>query len=187
MVELFDFAHVGASNAKWDPVKLLATNAHWMKTFPLEKIVEEAKPFFAGQFVDVADAGKLSSVVKVMRERAQTLLELAQKSKMFYGRGVIVDAAAKTKHLSPDGIGALTKARALLGAMAQWESAALEAVVDAVAAELPLVKNRPPKGLVAQAIRVAVTGNAQSPGIGDTLFLIGRDEALLRIDEALKG
>lgn len=187
MVELFDFAHVGASNAKWDPVKLLATNAHWLKTLPLEKIVAEAKPFFEGQLLDVSDAAKLSNVVRVMRERGQTLLEIAQKSKMFYGRGVLIDAAAKTKHLGAEGVGALTKARALLGAMTAWESAPLEAVVDTVAGELPLVKNKPPKGLVAQAIRVAVTGNAQSPGIGDTLFLVGRDESLLRIDEALKG
>jgi glutamyl-tRNA synthetase len=187
MVQLFDFAHVGASNAKWDPVKLLATNAHWMKTLPLETIVAESKPFFDGQFIDASDLEKLQNVVRVMRERAQTLLELAQKSKMFYGRGVIVDQAAKAKHLSPDGVAALTKARVLLGEMKAWESAPLEAVVETVAAELPLVKNKPPKGLVAQAIRVAVTGNAQSPGIGDTLFLIGRDESLSRIDEALKG
>jgi len=186
MIELFGFEHVGASNAKWDPAKLLATNAHWMKTLPLEQIVKEATPFFTACFLDVSDAAKLSKIVGVMRERAQTLVELAEKSRMFYGRGVVLDAAAKAKHLSPEGVGALTKARALLGEMKSWESAALEGVVDTVAGTLPLVKNKPPKGLVAQAIRVAVTGNAQSPGIGDTLFLIGRDEALLRIDEALK-
>src|SRR4029077_15696113 len=138
--------HVGASNAKWDPVKLLATNAHWMKTLPLETIAKEGLPFFEGQFIDASDLEKEQNVVRVMRERAQTLLELAQKSKMFYGRGVIVDAAAKTKHLTADGLAALTKARALLGGMKQWEAAALEAVVDTVAAELPPVKNKPPKG-----------------------------------------
>ena len=40
-------------------------------------------------------------------------------------------------------------------------------------------------GKVAQPMRVAVTGNTASPGIGETLVLIGRDEALRRLDAAL--
>jgi glutamyl-tRNA synthetase len=40
-------------------------------------------------------------------------------------------------------------------------------------------------GKVAQPIRVAVTGNTTSPGIGETLLLVGRDEALRRLDTAL--
>ncbi len=186
MIALFDFAHVGASNAKWDPAKLLATNAHWMKTLPLEEVAKEAAPFFQAQGLDVSDAAKVQRVVAALRERSATLVELAGKAKMFYGRGVALDPAAKAKHLSPEGKDALGKAAAQLKGMSGWEVQALDAVVDQVAAGLPLVKGKPPKGLVAQAIRVAVTGNAQSPGIGETLALIGRDEALLRIDEALK-
>ena len=41
-------------------------------------------------------------------------------------------------------------------------------------------------GKVAQPVRVAVTGTTVSPGIGDTLELIGKEEALMRIDAALK-
>ena len=41
-------------------------------------------------------------------------------------------------------------------------------------------------GKVAQPLRVAVTGNTVSPGIGDTLALIGKEESLARIDAALK-
>ena len=41
-------------------------------------------------------------------------------------------------------------------------------------------------GKVAQPIRVAVTGSTVSPPIGETLELLGKDEALARIDAALK-
>jgi glutamyl-tRNA synthetase len=40
-------------------------------------------------------------------------------------------------------------------------------------------------GKVAQPIRVAVTGGTASPGLGETLELIDRDEVLRRIDAAL--
>jgi len=40
-------------------------------------------------------------------------------------------------------------------------------------------------GKVAQPLRVAVTGSTSSPGIGETLELIGRDETFARIDAAL--
>jgi glutamyl-tRNA synthetase len=40
-------------------------------------------------------------------------------------------------------------------------------------------------GKVAQPVRVAVTGNTVSPGIGETLELVGRDEALRRLSAAL--
>ncbi len=186
MIELFDFAHVGTSNARWDPAKLSATNAHWLKTFSVEHVAKDAAPFFQQAGLDVTDERKLARVVAALRERSTTLAELAQKAKMFYGRGVTLDAAAKAKHLGPEGKDALGKAAEQLKALSGWELAPLDAVVDTVAAGLPLVKGKPPKGLVAQAIRVAVTGNAQSPGIGETLALIGRDESLLRIDEALK-
>ena len=41
-------------------------------------------------------------------------------------------------------------------------------------------------GKVAQPVRVAVTGSTVSPGIGETLELIGRDESLRRLDAALR-
>ena len=40
-------------------------------------------------------------------------------------------------------------------------------------------------GMVAQPLRVAVTGGTSSPGINETLFLVGRERALQRIENAL--
>ena len=41
-------------------------------------------------------------------------------------------------------------------------------------------------GKVAQPLRVAVTGNAASPGIGQTLMLVGREKTLQRVRRAVE-
>ena len=60
--------------------------------------------------------------------------------------------------------------------MTPWSAAALDAVIKAVSEPAGVGM-----GKVAQPVRVAVTGNTVSPGIGETLELIGRDEALARM------
>ena len=105
---------------------------------------------------------------------------MAQKAQIFYGHGVTLDAAAQAKHLGPEGKLALGKAREVL-AVTSWSAPALDAVVKTVSEELKVGM-----GKIAQPLRVAVTGTTVSPGIGETLELIGREEALFRIDAALK-
>ena len=56
-----------------------------------------------------------------------------------------------------------------------------QAAVESVADELQLKM-----GKVAQPLRVAVTGEAASPGIGQTLALVGRESALRRLARAIR-
>jgi glutamyl-tRNA synthetase len=114
------------------------------------------------------------------RTRAKTLVEIANAAKPYFAHGVSIDPAAAAKHLTAEGKANLAKARAHLEAL-EWAQKPLDGVVDTVAAETGAKK-----GAVAQPIRVAVTGGTVSPGIGETLVLLGREEALFRIDAALK-
>jgi len=182
LIEKFDFSGVGKTSGVWNPEKLASLSQHWLKTTPLEAVATQALPFFvAGGIPEAKDDQKLRELVRLLRERAANLVELAAKAKVFYSRGVAVDPAAAAKHLNPDGKKALGEARKILETTA-WEAPALEGVVKTVSEALTVGM-----GKVAQPIRVAVTGGTASPGIGETLQLIGRDEALRRIDAALQG
>jgi glutamyl-tRNA synthetase len=123
---------------------------------------------------------RLTRAVKAFSTRVKTLVEMAQALKPYYARGVTIDGAAAAKHLDPAGKEMLKKARALLERTAEWTAANLDPIVDQLAAETGAKK-----GAIAQPIRVAVTGGTTSPGIGDTLELLGRAETLHRIDAAL--
>ena len=70
--------------------------------------------------------------------------------------------------------------RALLLDENPWTPTELHALVETVASKYDMKL-----GKVAQPLRVAVTGIAASPGIDVTLFLIGREECVKRLDLAL--
>jgi glutamyl-tRNA synthetase len=70
--------------------------------------------------------------------------------------------------------------RAALAALADWTPAAVHETVQQVSDALGLGM-----GKVAQPLRVAVSGRAATPGIDVTVWLVGRDATLRRIDRAL--
>ncbi|MCG7906728.1 MAG: glutamate--tRNA ligase, partial [Candidatus Thiodiazotropha taylori] len=67
-----------------------------------------------------------------------------------------------------------------LSALEDWQEEALHGVVEQVSEALELKM-----GKVAQPLRVAVVGRAASPGIDTTLYLVGKEACLRRIDKAL--
>jgi glutamyl-tRNA synthetase len=67
-----------------------------------------------------------------------------------------------------------------LEALPDWQPQALDEAVRGAAAELEVGM-----GKVAQPLRVALAGSAVSPSIDKTLWLIGRERSLARIENAL--
>lgn len=181
LIEYFDFEHVGKSSGVWNPQKLTDLNKHWIKAGEPKEIAKAVLPFLhAAGVPEAAPGARLEKAVLCFRERSASLVEMAEKLKPYWASGVTIDGAAAAKHLTPEGKALLKQARARLGAIAEWTAPNLDPVVDQVAAATGAKK-----GAVAQPIRVAVTGNTTSPGIGDTLELLGRQESLHRIDAAL--
>ena len=74
----------------------------------------------------------------------------------------------------------LSRCKAGCSSWATWSTEALDGVVKTVSEEMKVGM-----GKVAQPLRVAVTGNTASPGIGETLELVGREQTLKRVDAAL--
>ncbi|MCC6337480.1 MAG: glutamate--tRNA ligase [Myxococcales bacterium] len=181
LIELFDFSGVGKANGVWNPDKLLATNQHWIKAGDPADVARAVLPYLRDAGVpEVLADERLGRAVKAFQPRAKTLVEMAQAIKPYYLRGVTIDGAAAAKHLDHTGKELLKKARALLEATADWSAPQLDPIVDKLATETGAKK-----GAIAQPIRVAVTGGTTSPGIGETLELLGRAETLHRIDAAL--
>ncbi|MFO0599403.1 MAG: glutamate--tRNA ligase [Myxococcaceae bacterium] len=183
LVELFDLKDVGKTNGVWNPEKLLATNAHWIKTFPPSFVAEALVPYL----VDLGVAGvkadaKLETAVKAFAPRAKTLVDMAASIKPYYLPGVTVDPAAAAKHLDDAGKKMLALAKAKLIALPEWTAPIIDPIVDVLAQETGAKK-----GAIAQPIRVAATGGTTSPGIGDTLAMLGREETLRRLDAVLGG
>ncbi|MBU8898226.1 glutamate--tRNA ligase [Corallococcus sp. M34] len=180
MLEWFDFADVGSTSGVWNPEKLLWLNQQWFKLLPPATVAERLVPFLEAKGISARGDARLEPLVLALRERARTLEEMATTATIYFRSGVTLDEKAAAKHLTGDSLKLLAQVREQLAALPAWSTDAVDAVVKAVSEQAAVGM-----GKVAQPLRVAVTGNTTSPGIGETLMLVGRDEALRRIDSAL--
>ena len=180
MVEYFDLNNTSRSAASFNVEKLDWLNQHYMKIMDPSSI---AKPF-ADQLkaLDISyDNGpSLESIIAIQAERTKTLKEMAERSRYFYEEVREFDEKAAKKHLTSAALPGLSAVRERFEALTDWDKEALhQIIVDiAQAQELKL-------GKLAQPIRVAITGNTISPPIDVTLFYIGRDRVLERLDRAI--
>jgi len=181
MVRLFDIGDVNKAASRFDVEKLAWLNQHYLKTDTPESIVPEFTWHLERAGIDFSKGPAPADVIVALRDRVQTLKEMTERAKIWYGPIVEWDDKAVTKHLQNDSaIGVLEAARAGLLALTEWTPAAIHGVVEQVAASLALGM-----GKIAQPLRVAMTGTQVSPSIDHTVYLAGRDEALARIDTAI--
>lgn len=181
MVEWFDFDHVGTTSGVWNPDKLLWLSQHYLKTLPPKTVAERLVPFLRERGFDVTAADpRVEKVVLVLRERAKTLKDMAETASYFFSSGVALDEKAAAKFLTAETKPILAQVRDRLREAAGWTAGELDPMLKSVADSVGVGL-----GKVAQPIRVAVTGGTVSPGIGETLEIIGRDESLRRLEAAL--
>jgi glutamyl-tRNA synthetase len=121
------------------------------------------------------------SVLELLKPRSRTLAELIAHGRFFFTDDVDYDPAAVDKHLRADGMREhLFALRALFAELTTFDSQTIEMAMRALA-ESRGVK----AGALIHAVRVSVTGKPTSPGLFETLSLIGRDRARARIAAAI--
>lgn len=176
MVRLFDITGVHSAAASFDPKKLLWLNQHYIKTSDPKHVAHHLAYHLGKLGVDPAAGPDPTEVVKAQRERAKTLVEMAQNSLFLYREPESYDEKAKAKHLTPAILPVLEAARERLEALPLWTEEAIHAAVTETAnvhgVEL---------GKLAQPLRLLLTGRTVSPPIDATLYLLGRERSLKRI------
>ena len=181
MIALFDIGKANRAASRFDLEKLSWINQHYIKNDdPIELV-----PHFVWQLraagIDPDSGPEPLDVIVALRERAQTLKEMAEKARVWYTPLESWDAAAVDKHLkSATALPALRAVHGRLGELGDWS---VEQVHDAIASAAADIGEG--MGKVAQPLRVAITGTQVSPSIDHTVYLAGRDEALRRIDRAI--
>ena len=181
MIALFDVSNVNKAASRFDLEKLSWLNQHYLKFDDPADIAVHLEWQLRQQGYDPAHGPKPVDVVIALRERAQTLKEMADKASIWYGPVTHWDDAAIAKHLkAPTAAAALTAAHEQLAIVADWNVAAVHKAIEAAAAAIG-----EGMGKVAQPLRVAMTGTQVSPSIDHTVYLAGRERALKRIEDAL--
>jgi glutamyl-tRNA synthetase len=189
----FSLERVGRGNARFDRTKLLAFShealaalegAEWLARWQgwCERYAPEAR-------ARLADAGRAHVFADAVRPRARTLAEpstpggpghyaLVGDADFAYEPRAVEKLLRKGE---PCGLALLPDVAARLEKLPAFTPEAIEAEVSALAAERGVKL-----GVVAQALRTAVTGAGASPPLGQTLVSLGREATLARIARCLR-
>ena len=129
---------------------------------------------------EVPDTPALRALLDLLRERSHTLVEMASQAHWLVRDEIELDEKAAKKHLRPVALPLLTDLVERLENLDEWSEAALEPAFEAVVAA-----HETKMGKLAQPVRVAVTGGPNSPGIYETLAVLGRDRTISRLRDAI--
>ena len=181
LVELFDLDGVGRSPSQVHDDKLTWLNQHYLKTLPLEVLLRYLEPFMAAEvgWMPKQDEG-FGALVELLRERSQSLEEMARLARFFCLERIEYEPKPARKFLKPEIAGPLRALQRAFSELPVWDVDTLRQAFDAVLPESGLKL-----GALAQPVRVAITGSSASPGIFETLELLGRERSLTRIEAAL--
>lgn len=182
-IEWFDVKDVGKAAARFDADKLAHLNAHYMREADGERLLNIIWPSIqeaVGDRISANGKDRVSTGMPGLKERAKNTLELAENA-AFYARSRPLNMNDKAaKLISGDGQDVLAKMRAILEASEDWRADPLQDAAKAFAeqAELKL-------GKVAQPLRAALTGSNISPSVFEVMEVLGKEECLGRLDDAL--
>ena len=180
MIKHFDIADVNKAASAINPDKLLWLNQHYIRVSTPEELCPVLEQRFSQAGISTSNGPALDALVEVQQERVKDLNEMVLQSRFFYEDFEEFETNAAKKHLRPVIADALASLQKRLETLAEWEKPALHTAIEETAAEFELKL-----GKIAQPLRVAVSGSGVSPSIDDTLFLVGRERCLARIEMAL--
>jgi glutamyl-tRNA synthetase len=173
LVERFRIEDVGTASAIFDERKLRWINGRFMREMPLDDYTR-AVAAHLGREPDE----KLRAAAEIAQEKAQTLAEVWPLIRFAF-EPPVEDEKAWRKVMG-DALHALRAARDALAGAPGFSPEEVEAALAPVLDELGI---KP--GKLYQPLRVAITGTTVSPGIFESLSVLGRDQALRRIDAAI--
>jgi glutamyl-tRNA synthetase len=170
-VEWFDLAQVSRSAAQFDQAKLAWLNHEYIKEADNARLAGLVKPLIEGLGGKVEGGPDLVGVVALVKDRANTLHDIARTALLFYATAK-ADEALYAQHVTDAIKPALATLKEKLGSVA-WEKAAISAAIKET-----LAAHGIKMPLLAMPVRVLVAGTTQTPSLDAVLELFGRERVL---------
>ena len=180
LIRIFTLESVGKSAAVFNPEKLLWLNQHYIKECESERLVEETMPFWQKLGVDTSDRDLLKHIANDLKTRSKTLIELADASLFYFTDDIVYEKEAADKFLNKGIVDHLTAIADGLPALQDFTKNGIETFLRAIAGERGVSLK-----IIAQPLRVALTGKTVSPGVDEIMITLGKEKVVKRIRKAL--
>jgi glutamyl-tRNA synthetase len=183
LIEKFSLDRVQRSGARFDERRLLWMNGYTIRQMPLDTLFEAVTAFWPESAKKFDDSYK-KQVLSLVQERLKYLAELPELTDFFF-RDLPVNLTLITEHKQ------LSKLdRATIGELLQTSRTSLEKIsfTNEALSELlnTLLEQTQQKPVVLfSLIRSATTQAPNSPGLAETLTVLGKERSLKRLDETI--
>jgi glutamyl-tRNA synthetase len=182
-IEWFELENVGKAAARFDQTKLTSLNAHYIRHGNNEELLKILMPALeecvqGGLAVEALN--RVKKGLNGLKERAKTILELIDNSGFYVQQRPIALSQKAVKLLSED---AKNRLKALTGHFedeTDWTQNNLEDCARKFADQ-----EQTKLGQIAQPLRAALTGSHISPSVFEIMEILGKNETLGRIEDAL--
>jgi len=180
MQQLFSLEAVNRSGSVFDNKKLDWVSQHYLTSIPKTELAEALSPYVAAIGVDTSNGPALADVADLLRDRAKTLVDMAAATNYFYAAPTQYDAKASKKQFKAASAPVLSAVSEALVALDAWNAESIQAALESTVEKLDIGF-----GKLGQPLRLAITGGTASPGMDQTLALLGKEDVIERIKVAI--
>lgn len=182
LIDKFSLDRVQHSGARFDEQRLLWANGHFIRQLPLDELYDRAKSFWPPA-AQAADAAYRKRVLALVQERLKYLAELPELTNFFFEDLPInlklIDDNKQLGKLSHAELSLLLQKTAANLQASDFSPEDLAGRLNSLLQELG---QKP--GVLFSLIRIATTWAPASPGLAETLSVLGKDKSLARIGQA---
>jgi glutamyl-tRNA synthetase len=178
-VNWFDLDSLGRSPAQHNPEKLLWLNHQYIQNADPAALAELTKPFAHALGIDTEQGPQFVEVVALLKDRANTLIEIAEGAKLFYLPAPTHSTEQIAANIPQEVIPALKDLIVAIG-NAEHSKAAYGLAFKEV-----LAKHQLKMPALAMPVRYALFATTQTPAIDSVLLVLGKDEAVSRLSKVV--
>lgn len=185
MITMFNLEKVVKTAAVYDINKLAWMNGHYIREYPIDKLIDAAIPFFQARGLLEGELSKeeidfFRQVIESVRERARTLKELAEAADYFYLDQYDYDEKGVKKAFKKEGAAELIrKLTEEINSLESFNADTTESLFHSLSERLGLSF-----GQLIQPARLAITGRTGGPGLFEIMALLGREKTIERMERA---
>lgn len=181
MIDLFSLDGINRAPSTFSPKKLQWLNEQYLKSSEPAEIASLIEQQLLASGIDTSAGPDPEAVVVALRERSKNLNDMAVTARWFYQLPDGYDEKAAKKQFTAESAEVLAGFKQRISEISAWDQDNLKQAVAAHADAQGLKM-----GQVGMPLRIALTGGTNSPDIGLTLALIGRESVIQRLDKAVE-
>jgi glutamyl-tRNA synthetase len=183
LISKFSLDRVSGAPAIFDIYKLRWMNGHYIASLNIDQLSELLVPYLGKWTEKIDRRGEkwFKKLVSIYQVRIKTLEEFAKEGDFFFKERISILKDAEEILKGKDVPKILKFAKEVIGSLEPFEVETIEKEIRGLSKRLGLKA-----GEVIHPIRVAITGRRSSPPIFDTIYLIGKEKTLIRLNRILK-